>query len=107
MSFQFPEQRVPPSTSPSGNSYPALLVMRETADIPAGLAPSDRERLARRVTRAVLDNFWDDIGHCSSAPFLQLMNRGEYNARAEGNRARIACDLARDAASRASQVSGA
>ena len=90
MSFQFPERKIPPSTSPSGNTYPALLVMRETADIPTAIDSHERDRAARRITRKVLDNFWDDIEATSSAPFLQLLGVGGYNESAQRNRERIA-----------------
>jgi hypothetical protein len=90
MRFQFPERKIPPSTSPSGNTYPALLVARETADIATALDSTERERAARGITRKVLDNFWGDIGHACSSPFLQLMDRGGYNESAKRNRERIA-----------------
>lgn len=98
MSFQFPERQVPPSTSPSGNTYPALLVMRETADVPTALDPFERERQARRITRKVLDNFWEDIEGASSAPFLQMLGRGGYNEAARRNRERIAKDREKELA---------
>ena len=90
MSFQFPERKIPPSTSPSGNTYPALLVMLETAEIPTAVDSDTRDRAARRITRNVLDNFWLDIEDTSSAPFLQLMDRAGYNECARKNRERIA-----------------
>jgi len=93
MSFQFPERLIPPSTSPSGNTYPALLIARETVDIPTSLDSVDRERAARKISRKVLDNFWDDIGRVGSSPFLQLMGVGGYNESAQKNRERIARDF--------------
>jgi hypothetical protein len=89
MSFQFPEHKIPPSTSPSGNTYPAVLVARETADITASDS-HEREKVARRITRNVLNHFWEDIEDTSSAPFLQLLGRGGYNESAQRNRERIA-----------------
>ncbi len=96
MSFQFPERKIPPSTSPSGNTYPALLVARETAEIPTALDSYERSKAARRITRTVLDKFWLDIERTSSAPFLQLLDAGGYNDEARRNRERIAHDLARE-----------
>lgn len=90
MSFQFPERKIPPSTSPSGNTFPALLVLRETVDLPAALKPDERRRAERSVSRRVLDAFWCDIEGVCSAPFLQLMDRGRYNDQARMNRERIA-----------------
>lgn len=90
MSFQFPESTIQPSTSPSGNSYPAVLVMRETAEIPTGISAEEAERARRRITRNVLDAFWQDIEACSAAPFLQILNRGTYNASAQANREAVA-----------------
>ena len=92
MSFQFPERKIPASTSPSGNTYPAALVARETADLPAGIDPSERSTAERRVARKVLDAFWEDIGQVCSSPFLQLLDRGGYNDQARKNRERIARD---------------
>ena len=90
MSFQFPERLVPPSTSPAGNTYPALLVARETEDIPTDIGPVARERAARQIRRKVLDRFWKDIERACSSPFLQLMDVGGYNEAAQRNRERIA-----------------
>lgn len=95
MSFQCPERKIPSSTSPSGNTYPAALVARETVDLPAGIEPSERARAERRVARMVLDNFWDDIGKICSSPFLQLMDRDGYGDKARENRERIARDSRR------------
>jgi hypothetical protein len=69
-----------------------VLVDRETADIPTALDAVSTEREARRITRGVLDAFWSDIEEACSAPFLQLLDRGGYNASAERNRNRIAHD---------------
>jgi len=96
MSFQFPERLIPPSTSPSGNTYPALLIARETADIPTALTSDERDRAARKVSRKVLDNFWNDVGHVGSSPFLQLMGVGGYNESAQKNRERIARECQSD-----------
>jgi hypothetical protein len=65
-------------------------VARETADIPPVLGPTERYRAERRVTRKVLDAFWEDIGDICSSPFLQLMDRGGYGDKARENRERIA-----------------
>jgi hypothetical protein len=98
MSFQFPEQSIPPSTSPSGRTYPAILVARETVDIPTALDSVSAERAARRITVRVLDRFWGDIERTCSAPFLQLMDVGGYNDRARENRERINAERKRAAA---------
>ena len=92
MSFQFPERKIPSSTSPSGNTYPALLVARETADLP-GIDSYGRDRAARKIARKVLDNFWRDIERTSSAPFLQLMDADGYNESARRNRERVAREM--------------
>jgi hypothetical protein len=90
MSFQFPERSIPPSTSPSGNTFPAVLIARETAEIPGSLSHYERSKAARKISRGVLDTFWRDVGRNSAAPFLQLMDRGGYNESAQRNRERIA-----------------
>jgi hypothetical protein len=94
MGFQFPshDESHPPSQSPSGNTYPYVLVEREQGDIPSTLTDADTERAKRRVTRKVLDAFWEDIGNICSSPFLQLMDRGGYSDKARENRERIAKD---------------
>jgi len=92
MSFLFLERAIPSSTSPSGNTYPGILVLRETVDIPSALEPFERSRAERRIARKVLDNFWYDIGYTCSAPFLQLMDRDGYGDKARENRERIARD---------------
>ncbi len=90
MSFLFPVREIPSSTSPSGDTYPAELVARETADIPYELEGPERSSVKRWVTRKVLNVFWNDIGYTCSSPFLQLMDRGGYADRARENRERIA-----------------
>lgn len=95
MSFQFPERSNPPSISPSGNTFPALLVAREVAPAVVDIEPELRERAARRVTRKVLDIFWRDIEAVCSAPFLQLTGQdgvGGYNEAAKRNRERVSAD---------------
>jgi hypothetical protein len=64
--------------------------MRETADIQTVYFATESDREARKITRKVLDNFWEDIQAVCSAPFLQLLDRGGYNESARLNRERIA-----------------
>lgn len=94
MSFQFPEQVIPSSASPSPDCFPRALAMRETADIPAALSADERERAARRINRKVLDAFWLDMGFCHNSARIQTTPhhplREYYDGRARANRERIA-----------------
>jgi hypothetical protein len=97
MDFKFPTERLPFSLNPNPASLPAALVERETADVSTNLPDEYRAKSRRRVTRAVLDNFWLDVGfahwsasmqNCPSHPL-----HGFYEDRARENRERIAREL--------------
>lgn len=86
----------PPARSldPTPNVFPAVLVWRETADVPASLVSAERDRAMRVVTSQVLGNFWGDIKRIDSSPLLQLLDLAGYNQSAKENRERIARDAA-------------
>lgn len=69
-------ERMAVSLAPTATAYPELLVMRETADVPAQMDPASRDRLARQARGAVLHNFWSDIRSTSSAAILQCASTG-------------------------------
>lgn len=68
------------SQNPAPVAIPAALCLREM----------DFQETARETERRVMSAFWREIEAVSSAPLLQLLDRGGYNDAAARNRKRVA-----------------
>lgn len=86
--------------NPRPDTFPRVLVERETGEIQRGIASEFIEREARRITRKVLDAFWLDMGFAHNSASMQQMAghplHEYYHARSQANRERIARDRANE-----------
>lgn len=102
MDFKFPVERLPFSVNPNPSSKPVELIEREMVDIPTNLPEEYAERVKRRVTREVMDNFYLDLGCAHYSASMQCCEghhlHGAYEDSARESRERIALDLRIEAA---------